>query len=207
MSYYFNMAFKRISGDLLTEMDDVKQHILSGGRLAREIKNSKPYWPSVRYGQGRGYNSNLMDEYWLYNFAKIRFVYWEKYQLLGILGWEDLPDGWSKSIEFQNSCDQDYELSEWPSIQPFCDIVDSALNLSADNLLLQFDSFDGEDITSESVEYMRRSSVYSSVYSELKLDKWLHGNRDEEYKCYTLSLIDSQEENDNIRRTVMSVGS
>lgn len=124
------------------------------------------------------------DKEWLYSVMMIKFVYWKKYNLLGVVG--SGPDGWH-SVGFQNSCDQDYEFSEWPKLKFFKDIISEITNMS-DAEIIEAENLDEDD----DVDYWRRSRVYSQVFKKLGLNEWLYSrdNDDVPYICLNESCID-----------------
>lgn len=60
---------------------------------------------------------------WVRNLFTFRYFYDTEYHLLGIFGVPDsVKDLFDASIEFQDSCDQDYEASHWHGVKEFEEI-------------------------------------------------------------------------------------
>lgn len=129
MSYGFNMFFchaKSIEEAMCIGKDIVKKSC-SEEKMKNEIQKNEFFIPSIR-GYAKPNDTwfcQTADRYWLYSLFNYRFVYWAKYQLLGLVREE--CEAWPSqshtdkpcSVYFQNSCDQDYEFSEWLSCIPF----------------------------------------------------------------------------------------
>lgn len=129
MSYGFNMLFCEAAnlGQAMCIAKDFVKRICTKEKMEKEIRENLYYIPSIRE-RAKPEDKvfcRTADHYWLYGLFNYRFVYWEKYQLLGLLSEErnewpaSAKSEGAYSVYFQNSCDQDYEFTEWPTFIPF----------------------------------------------------------------------------------------
>lgn len=129
MSYGFNMLFCEAAtlGQAMCIAKNFVKRICTKEKMEKEIRENLYYIPSIRE-RAKPEDKvfcRTADRYWLYGLFNYRFVYWGKYQILGLLS--ESCDEWPASTEtkgscsvyFQNSCDQDYEFTEWPTFIPF----------------------------------------------------------------------------------------
>lgn len=103
---------------------DYTQSQMTEKNVKKAIRNNLYYIPSVRTGyiankESRTRKADVLaetaDRYWLEALFTFRFLYWEEHKLLGIVMMpsESVNEKWPLSMYFQNSCDQDYPLSDW----------------------------------------------------------------------------------------------
>lgn len=131
------------------------------------------------------------------------FIYWEKYNLLAILGEvypNEIKEMFSTSFYFQNSSDQDYEYSDWGySIALFNDIVREHQDADITQIYKEVAAWRDESVdeVKEDVdndpEYYRKSMTYDEIYRTLELDKWLYSRESDVFKRFCINPIDSQE--------------
>lgn len=188
MSYAVNIFFKRASSS--TVFDIIKEFKeWYWERRTSLIEDNLYYIPSIRYGckpEDEKLN-DARDEAWLHSLMTIKFIYWKKFNLLGVVA-SEAPKGWF-GVCFQNSCDQDYELSSWPKLKFFKDIIQSVNKMSDEEIFKQIDEDYDEDLD---VEYWRLTTVYEKIFSELCLNQWLY-SRDADnvsYICLNESCLD-----------------
>lgn len=191
MSYGFNMFFIECKPEnvLNTCLNIVKKIVDNPDKL---IQNSLIYVPSIRYNIENRY-AYTYNSLWLYSLFNFNFVYWEQHELLGLVGesFGDIESNFNKSVYFQNSCDQDYEYADWPTIKCFSDIIFQVVNMSIKQLAENFDDYTMEEINHD-INYYKRCLVYSKIYDTLDLDKWLYGH-DGDFRRITINGIESSE--------------
>ena len=99
---------------------------------------------------------------------KYRFFYLAEYKLLGIFGVPDaVKNLFDASIEFQNSCDQDYEYDHWDGVKIFEEIAKKWENASDEdirkNYIEKYRQIDDED--DFDYDYYRRSFAYDEIWN------------------------------------------
>lgn len=203
MSYAFDMAFA-------TAADEKEAFVLARHYVEKcmEKKNAKKiiedndlYIPSSRFDnigeEARGI-ANFADKYWLESLFKFRFLYWPKYQLLGLVGSNRIDDpAFPMSVYFQNSTDQNYDFQEWleGNIPFFKEYVERIQNIPFVRLMDTCRDYLDEDtdLSNPEIElYMRQSLLYNRIFSALELKSWLYADdskKDVPYIQFALSGI------------------
>ena len=147
--------------------------------------------------------AEVADRYWLENLFKFRFLYWPKYQLLGLVGSNRIDDpAFPMSMYFQNSTDQNYDFQEWleGKIPFFKEYVARIQNIPFVRLMDTCRDYWDEDtdLSNPEIElYMRQSLLYQRIFSALELQSWLYADdskKDVPYIQFTLSGIQDMDE-------------
>lgn len=196
MSYYVRVAFKPAMNEL------------EAFRLAKEFLSSlRSDVPGVirenlyflMQNAPKGSSDFFLLRQLVHRLMEVRFVYWEKENLLGVFGgWctdEILKANEFSVVSFQNSCDQDYEFDTWPEFPYFQSVIESVKALNAADLprLKEMIEDEGEDIDLEYAEdYARRTAVYERVFSDLDIDAILYDN-DPSPEIFIMNASTSQE--------------
>lgn len=134
-------------------------------------------------------------EEWLRASLRICAVYWQKYNLLGIYGVDEIEGFHSTS--FQNSCDQDYELSYWPPIRVFQDIIEDTCEKYSEMPLL----VENED--EPDADYKMKSEIYNKIFNKLDLDNLIYRHSGD-FKSITIDLYDKDVEIYNLTDQILS---
>lgn len=147
---------------------------------------------NVPYSQRNMQMENLADmanRYWLRTMFTYRFLYWEKFHLLGIvmMPQNEVCEKWPLCAFFQDGCDHNYDFSEWESgnIPFFMDAIAKVKAITPDN-------------TEGSIDYFQRSRCYEYIYKTLGLDSWIL-DRDEDVPYESFSLCGVKNEMDLFR--------
>ena len=140
-------------------------------------------------------STSFLREMWIQDIFQLRFVYWAQYHLLALCG-DDYPDAVTNllgpSVGFQNSTDQDYELSTWAVTIPLFQKIISETPKEGGSLFE-----DCDDGLPEGYAY--RSTVYHEIFDALDLDNWLYG-RDGQFERIRMSGLTSTEKIHEIYR-------
>lgn len=210
MSYSFGMYFKQLNSK--NEVFDV---ILQVKNLIYEnrldiLRNNRFAIPSQQTKR-----KNEADFYWLYSVMQGNMVYWDKYKLLGILGYnlDFLNELFPVHITFQNSTDQDYEYSEWGSGIPLFDELRKKAKVLTPTEIIeaQLERYGNEEYCVEeeslngNIEYYRKSELYNMIYNFLCLDQFLYDNPCDEFERFAINPIDSFEKHMECDRTLKVV--
>ena len=187
MSYGFDMGFAQ-ANSLQKAMKialEYTQSQMTEKNIRKTIRDNRYYIPSVRTGyiadeESKNRRANVLadtaDLYWLEALFTFRFLYWEEHKLLGIVMMpsESVSEKWPLSVYFQNSCDQDYPLSDWKegNIPFFANAAAKAENYTAEEIRAKFDY----EIEDEDLEYFRRSTCYDDIFKALALEPWLYNH-------------------------------
>lgn len=206
MSYSFGMYFKQV-GDRADAFDFALKVSKLHYKNAKQVIHTERYYiPSIHTICD---NRITADRCWLNEIFSLRFVYWEKYGLLGLSGF-DYPDDVEKMfdchIHFQNSCDQDYSFDTWsPKIDLFQENLPKYVSMSEADLMDKIDK--DLDYTEEEIkdmaDYYRRSAFYTFVYDELHLNNWLWDHEDDFFLRFSFNSLDSIEKKNLAYRFVM----
>ncbi len=208
MSYGFDLNFKAgcDMGDAFAVAHAASEAVYRNRK--QFLESEDVFIPSVRYPSLRDDHqlARAENRLWLEKLMKMNFIFWPQYGLLALVG-----AGWPKealrdfdaSVCFQNSCDQDYDFSEWKFLpHPLQNIVSECrggdvetvkkyLNLGRERYPMEIEQ---EELASEeSLAYYRRSAAYNGVYATLRLDDWLWGVDNPIFVRFSISPLNSQE--------------
>ena len=202
MSYGFDMAFAHVV-DEKAAFSLARSYVdkcMEKENARKFIEDNTIYIPSIRYShiEEATNMAEVADRYWLENLFKFRFLYWPKYQLLGLVGSNRIDDpAFPMSIYFQNSTDQNYDFQEWleGNIPFFKEHVETITNMPQSKLFdICKDYLDEDtDLSNPEIElYMRQSLLYQRIFSALELQSWLYADdskKDVPYIQFALSGI------------------
>lgn len=100
-----------------------------------------------------------------------RWFYDKENKLLGVFSIQNcMKNLFDSTIYFQNSCDQDYDYSDWNGIELFENIANKWKNATIDDVVKALDyelcenNFDEFDTSEEGVEYNKRSLCYDEIW-------------------------------------------
>ena len=187
MSYGFDMGFTQANSlqEAMAIALKYTQFQMTEKNIRKTIRDNRYYIPSVRTGyiadeESKNRRADVLadtaDRYWLEALFTFRFLYWEEHKLLGIVMMppENSSEKWPLSVYFQNSCDQDYPLSDWKegNIPFFANAAAKAENYTAEEIRAKFDY----EIEDENLEYYRRNTCYNDIFEALALEPWLYNH-------------------------------
>jgi hypothetical protein len=187
MSYSFDMGFAQANSlqEAMAIALEYTQFQMTEKNIRKTIRDNRYYIPSVRTGyiadeESKNRRTDVLadtaDRYWLEALFTFRFLYWEEHKLLGIVMMppENASEKWPLSVYFQNSCDQDYPLSDWKegNIPFFANAAAKAENYTAEEIRAKFDY----EIEDENLEYYRRNTCYNDIFEALALEPWLYNH-------------------------------
>lgn len=187
MSYGFDMGFTQANSlqEAMAIALKYTQFQMTEKNIRKTIRDNRYYIPSVRTGyiadeESKNRRADVLadtaDRYWLEALFTFRFLYWEEHKLLGIVMMppENASEKWPLSVYFQNSCDQDYPLSDWKegNIPFFATAAAKAENYTAEEIRAKFDY----EIEDENLEYYRRNTCYNDIFEALALEPWLYNH-------------------------------
>ena len=201
MSYSFGMCFKKVRNK-----KEAYDFALSFTKKCYEnanemLEDEKHYIPTHRkyvFGE-KAYEFNDVDRFWLYDVFNIRFIYWKKYRLLGIVG-DNYPkecmDMIDTSVYFQNSCDQDYEYDTWGKKIPLFRTIILFNKYKNAKQILKIKNKKYDDYTIEEIEkdldYHKKSLVYHTIFEKLSLDNWLY-KKGGNYETFAFNAVEDLE--------------
>lgn len=187
MSYGFDMGFTQANSlqEAMAIALKYTQFQMTEKNIRKTIRDNRYYIPSVRTGyiadeESKNRRADVLadtaDRYWLEALFTFRFLYWEEHKLLGIVMMppENASEKWPLSVYFQNSCDQDYPLSDLKegNIPFFANAAAKAENYTAEEIRAKFDY----EIEDENLEYYRRNTCYNDIFEALALEPWLYNH-------------------------------
>lgn len=209
MSYRFSMGFAPASSfaKAMTIAAEAVDELKKKENAQKYINESQYYFPSNKIllsnseKQSRSVQ-HLMHEatrHFLYNLFTVNFVYFYKQKLLGVCGecWpDDFKNYFRTFIDFQNSCDQDYERERWKGIRFFIDTYDQCANIPTNELLhlVEIDDEPLESMDPDAIDYYRKSLAYKMIFDELALDDWLYGRSNPRFVRFSLNAINTWEQ-------------
>lgn len=166
MSYSCEISFKEIDPkEVYDFLVTLKNKLIDN--IENIAKDNYMYAPFVRYQHKpytklESYSDIECNDSWVRQVFTYRYFYLEDCCLLGVYG---LPNSvqnlFDDTIYFQNSTDQDYDLSTWKKINLFQRISEKWNNFTDDYIVsaLELDEDQKDDI-----EYFRRSGCYSEIW-------------------------------------------
>lgn len=205
-------AAMRKAGKVVDSLSTLEQ-------MYQKIDDNVYFVPSLLYrAQIENWKMAMIaDEKWLYALFNFRFVFWKKYELLGMVG--TLPEGGPEAdgaVYFQNSCDQNYSLSEWPTSIPFfkekVKNYEAMLHLKPKKCLKKLkklgftdeetiaEALEDGECTKDAAEYHVLSSLYHDIFDTLRLNTWLWGNDDKSFHRFSLNAIHTSERLYDLKR-------
>lgn len=205
MSYSFGMFFMECKPEevlckcleITKKITDEPTKLLDANRL---------YLPSYKYqisSENEFLNAKgIFDQMWLYQLFNFRFVYWKDYQLLGLCGYDyNVKPDFKLHVEFQNSCDQNYEYSTWQGITCFETVISEVESMTLEQILNAYgDGYSIEEIETD-LPYYKKSLIYKRIYDMLNLDSWLWGTEGN-FQRITMNGIDTTEKFNSLSATL-----
>lgn len=195
MSYYLDMGFTTVK-DRYDALEKANQFAKLCGKNYKEMLDlERNYIPSIRLGDSK----EPANEYWVYGVFTFNFVYFEKYNILGIKGCtfpEEARKMFDVYIPFQNGTDQNYDFEEWGTTIPlFNEIVEYFKNATDEEIketvLKRYSSWDDE--MEENIEYYRKSCVYEDVCNKLDFFSFLY-DKEGEFERFSICGINTTHE-------------
>lgn len=197
MSYSFGMFFTDCQKENVLDkcLSIVKKIVDNPTDL---IEQNEYYIPSRRYDLDK-HTASRFNMAWLYDLFNFKFVYWEKYNLLGLCGYkfnDTAEKEFIKHVTFQNSCDRDYDYFDWPQLPCFSQIIANVNTMNIEQIITEYNKYHLISVTKDEVNsdisYHKRNLVYDKIYEMLDLNNWLWGN-DGDFQKITINGIDTQE--------------
>ena len=190
MSYSCSISFKSVEGsDVFEFLQQFKEFCLKKENYEAIAKENCHYCPINRgiesYEKLKDVPSELIEQSknWVVNGVfKFRYFYDKDRKQVGVYGVptvaQKMFDG---TVYFQNSCDQDYEKSEYEGIKVFEDIYDDWFSLSEEEFIKRFekefnqkfdrdyidDNKDNEQHYKEALDYTKRSIIYDIIWKPI----------------------------------------
>ena len=198
MSYSFGMYFKQLNKEdnIVSILELISKRLYEN--RGEYIEENRSFIPSFK-GLIMDESKKEADEYWLFSLFNISCVYWKEYNLLGVCGYdyECLVDIFPTHIEFQNSCDQDYDYEDWGNlIDIFNQKRDFVKNCNVDDILKILNKksnyYSKEEIL-EDLEYFKRTALYEEIFSLLDLNNWLYDNSSNKFNRLYVNALNSYE--------------
>lgn len=184
MSYSCEISFKEINPeDVYDFLVALKNKLIDN--IENIAKDNYIYAPFVRYQHKpytklENYSDIECNNSWVKQVFTYRYFYLKEYNLLGIYG---LPSSvqhlFNDTIYFQNSTDQDYDLTNWDKIKLFKDVADKWKNCT-NNYIIQTQDCDEDD----DIEYNRKSGCYSEIWNTYLKDTLFNDNSIVYLSCF-----------------------
>ena len=178
MSYYMNIKFAEVRPeDVLEKIADVKNTLWE--QREQIVSDNSPFCPANKGNKDKKENQN-----WITDILKMQVIYWKEYNLLGIMCEGTLDD--FKEVEFQNSCDQDYEFSYWPEFEFFKNEIQAVQNLEITPETLG--EYYDEDCETDD-DYHRRWMAYRNIFKKLCLNEYMY-QKPGNFQRFEISVYD-----------------
>ena len=184
MSYSCEISFKEINSEEVYDfLVTLKNKLIDN--IENIAKYNYMYAPFVRYQHKpytklENYSDIECNNSWVKQVFTYRYFYLKEYNLLGIYG---LPNSvqnlFDDTIYFQNSTDQDYDLTTWDKIKLFKNAADKWKNCT-NNYIIQTQDCDEDD----DIEYNRRSGCYSEIWNTYLKDTLFNDNSIVYLSCF-----------------------
>ncbi len=182
MSYYCEIGFteaksekellniiQRMTKEMWEQRFDILTELLKSESTVKAIKESNPD----------------MITSWLRQVLTIRLFYWNKFELAGFCNIGKFKD--FKSVIFQNSCDQNYDYSEYPeNIEFFRKNIEQVKNMSDAEVKKVMPDYDTDD--NIDTDYIRRSYLYRRIEHSLCITNYLYNNAENDSPFIRLDI-------------------
>ena len=191
MSYHCQIHFKNIKADeVYSFFQELKTNLIN---KSDDIAKDNFLWlPSIRddykYKDIDKFIVREINRAWVHNaLFKYRYFYIPQHELLGVFS---LPNGFDEMFDnvsyFQNSCDQDYEFSNWKGIPIFEKIAKKWETATDEEVYKRFE-YPNEHTEPIDYDYYRRSFAYAEIWE--MFETYLY--RDD--MCVYLSILGGYE--------------
>lgn len=178
MSYWCKINFKEVDSadELLKEVEKMRKAMWE--QRMQIISDNLVYCEAAMQNFSDNQNARRLSvEVWLRKILRIRLIYWSHLNLMGYCN-EGKFDGF-ECIEFQNSCDQDYEYSYYPkNIRYFKEKVEEFKALPFEEIQNRmktiYEDYDADD-RSVPQDYDRRWALYQTIEKDLSIQRFLYG--------------------------------
>lgn len=167
MSYSCEISFKEICAEEVYDfLVTLKNKLIDN--IENIAKDNYMYAPFVRYQRNpytklETYPDIECNNSWVRQVFTYRYFYLKEYNLLGIYGIPScVRNMFDDTIYFQNSTDQDYDLSTWNKINLFQRISEKWNNCTDDYIVRTLEL---DDDQKDDIEYFRRSSCYDEIWN------------------------------------------
>lgn len=180
MSYYCQINFKKMKPDeIIPFFQTLKAETVKAlDKIAEAEFHCVPFFRNSLSLPDTFRDLNPQDidnaQNWAINSVfKFRYFYDTEFELLGVYG---VPDAvkplFDKTVEFQNSCDQDYEREHWEGVGEFERIFDKWATANdavtkekyAAYCNESFDDAYGGEKQAKKLQYWRRSFAYKEIW-------------------------------------------
>lgn len=167
MSYSCEISFKEICAEEVYDfLVTLKNKLIDN--IKNIAKDNYLYAPFVTYQfkpytKLENYSEIEHNNSWVKQVFTYRYFYLKEYNLLGIYGLPNsVQDLFDDTIYFQNSTDQDYDLSTWNKINLFQHISEKWNNCTNDYIV---STLELDDDQKDNIEYFRRSGCYDEIWN------------------------------------------
>ncbi len=196
MSYSFNLKFAVVNSkvEALDIMQKAADSFMDYEEAKSFVYNSRYTCMMFRQPTQEACEKEIRryGDLWVQHLFTFNFVYWEKYNLLGMCldsnGYPAIDALFPYNVHFQNSCDQDYDWDAWvPEIAIFDKIARKWCQASYEQLLEKFDYLEKSKKDNPGyLDYYRKTATYEEVFETLHLGYWMNAMPDSEYEMYQM---------------------
>ena len=191
MSYSFNLGFIAVANKL-EAFESVQKFVntLIQTDIARQWLKHNEYYIAhcVNASNFDALNraETFVLRYALQDLFTVNAFYWQKHNILGILGcgWpKQLMEQFHATQYFQNSCDRNYEYESWSDKIPLFKVEKEINEAATDEEILKMARslfpnryYEPDDPDEElDIDYIRKQFLYDRIFSMLDLEKLLYG--------------------------------
>lgn len=201
MSYYVSLKFKKVENELevlniindfpkLFKLENVEEYIekekirlyafyMQQARLCDYDTNK------LEFKMGNNFMHKVINDF----FSTI-FIYYPSFKVLGMIGYtkiKEIDDKFTKSFEFQNSSDQDYNWEYWNEL---VDIIPSLKQAIEKYKVMTIEELRDDTDDDFKLEYYRKSALYKYIEELLQIDDVVYQNND---KLITFRVMPNSE--------------
>lgn len=191
MSYYARIYFKQVKSmeEAITVLNSFIKEYSSIDNMKKVIESNRLYLyrniynSELKVSKKDPYKYITILEHLFQPLLTFKAMYYPKYKLLGLCFYDEtntINKYFDNFIEFQNSCDQDYEYETWNILGDF--FINKAKEfetLSVEELVKTDEYFlecynEDKNYFIKKLDYHKRSAMYDFVWCTLDLDNWLY---------------------------------
>lgn len=201
MSYYVSLKFKKVENELevlniindfpkLFKLENIEKYIEK-----EKIRLYAFYMQQARlcdydtdkleFKMGNNFMHKVINDF----FSTI-FIYYPSLKVLGMIGYtkiKDIDDKFTKSFEFQNSSDQDYNWEYWNEL---VDIIPSLKQVIEKHKIMSIEELKDDTDDDFNLEYHRKTVLYKYIEEILQIDDVVYQNND---KLITFRVMPNNE--------------
>lgn len=188
MSYRINIYFSQAEN-----IEDARRK--ASETMENMMKRKRGLYEVIEDNKYRIRKSRIPIQDMILNLFRREFIFWPELHLVGMIHMDDSSIKpavhFLHAVYFQNSTDQDYELSEWKNICPaFDEKIRKSRSATAADLISKkrWKGYTAEELNDD-LDYYVRSDLYDEIYGLLHLDDFLYRHERDAFETFFVQPV------------------